>query len=231
MPGGHEQDDTGEPGHGSDRRGQPRGQEEQGDPADDRDGGPRQLEQSVPAREEVVGHRARLQAGGAGHDDRGRGRNEEEGRERLDGGARHRSTTDHDAVEDRNPECQKDAEIGEPAADDAQRVRVGMDHAAGSTGQIAGHVADAEVEEPLGGMAIGRRQRAPRDEVDAAVLEWRPGHDQGIGIIRVDGARAGEEHVAVEIRDVGRAELGLERLAEDEADLLGRLRHDGPRAR
>ena len=111
CPAAHEQDDTGEPGHGQ-RPPRPTsaGQEEQGDPADDRDGGPRQLEQSVPAREEVVGHRARLEAGGAGHDDRGGGRNEEEGRERPHGGARHRSTTDHDAVEDRNPECQQDAE-------------------------------------------------------------------------------------------------------------------------
>ena len=79
---------------------------------------------------------------------------------------------------DGHPERQQQPDVGQPAADDPDRVGLAMGRSAGDLGQVALDVADAEAEEALGGMAVGRRQRAPGDDVHAvgqAADRSRPG--------------------------------------------------------
>ena len=92
--------------------------------------------------------------------------------------------------------------------------------------QAALHVADAEVEEALGDVAVGRREAAPGDRVDP-VGQVRCRDDQRVRVLGVDCHPLARGSGSVERLQVQRGDLFLQRLAEHEPQLVGRLGQDG----
>ena len=109
----HEQDDSRQAGR---RRSDPSpsaGQDEQRGGASGCHCGARQLEESVAARRTGGRRSTRLQSIDGSPHHRCGGRDEEEPGDRASQRPRHRSSPDHDAVEDRNPQRQQGPEVGQ----------------------------------------------------------------------------------------------------------------------
>ena len=229
VPGDDQQDDSYEAGRDGRRPRQRLRSEEEDHGAQRGDPGAGELEQARPALDEVRRARSGLETRRQrGHQRRDRGQCEP-GSDQLRQPSRHRSLPQHQPLEGRQAERCQQTEIREPAPEDADDIRVAM-AVAGRDRQASLHVADAEVEEALGEVPVGGREAAPHDRVDPVSQLGCFDHER-VRVIGIDVSRAFQDLGSVERGEVQRGDLRLQRLAEDEADLVGRLGQDRTRPR
>ena len=104
-------------------------------------------------------------------------------------------------MENAQADGQEQTDVGQPATDDRRRLGSLVDHVVTAGGTDLAHVADAEAEEPLGGVPVGGRQGAPGERVDPLAESGCLEH-QRERILRIHGSDTRENGLTVRIGEV-----------------------------